>query len=267
MCCGTGICKAILFIFNFFFWLSGIAIAAIAVWVLVDPEMLKYIDLSDEIMNQGYVKYAIYIMIGVGVFVLMVGFFGCCGAIFESVWMLSIYATLLVVIFAAEIAFGVLALLFKNQIEDKIEKDGVKILSTRTNTDSLFTSLVHYTQAKLECCGLKDRQKDFDQNSFPWSCCKLRSNLTEKEDFQNLVVPGTEYFENYDNCWGIKESNFNGINSEAVWKDNCLQKLKDKADKNLLILVGVGIGIGAIQIIGFIIACFLCCSIRRKAKS
>lgn len=267
MCCGKGICKAILFIFNFFFWLSGLAIAAIAIWVLVDPEMLKYIDLSDEIMDKGYVKLAIYIMIGVGAFVLMVGFFGCCGAIFESVWMLVIYATLLVIIFAAEIAFGVLALIFRSKIEGEIEDKGVDILKNRTRQDSFFTTLVHFTQVKLKCCGLKEQQKDFTIQTFPWSCCKLKpdSKLEDKDEFFNKVDPD-EYkdeFVNLDNCY--KQTNIDNI--KDVWEEDCLQKLKDKAQENVVILAGVGIGIGAIQVAGFIIACFLCCTIKRSQKA
>ncbi|CAD5112261.1 unnamed protein product [Dimorphilus gyrociliatus] len=261
MGCGTGLCKGILFTFNFLFWLSGLAIAAIAVWILVDPNMLNYIDLSNEILDKDYAKYALYVMIGVGVFVLAVGFCGCCGALTESVWMLVTYATFLVIIFAAELAFGVLAMIFRGEIDDKIKDKGSELITKKYNVDTAFTSLIHFAQVKLKCCGLKEGLADFPTGEeMPWSCCVFKTAIEDKDNFQNAIK-----FSTYEDDMKDKDKCKNK-EDDYIWKATCYEKLKTEVEDNIVILAGVGIGIAAIQIVGFIIACFLCCTLRRKAK-
>lgn len=43
-----------------------------------------------------------------------------------------------------------------------------------------------------------------------------------------------------------------------------MDKLKNRIDKNAVILIGVGIGIAFIQILGIVLACYLASTIRHE---
>jgi hypothetical protein len=66
-----------------FFQLAGILIVALAVWMLVDPAFM--ISLAQE--QQNY-QYALFILLGIGILMVLLAFCGCCGACKESQCML-----------------------------------------------------------------------------------------------------------------------------------------------------------------------------------
>uniref|UniRef100_A0A672RLA8 Tetraspanin 2 n=1 Tax=Sinocyclocheilus grahami TaxID=75366 RepID=A0A672RLA8_SINGR len=57
----------------------------------------------------------VYILIAAGGLVMLVGFFGCCGAVRESQCLLGLFFTCLLVIFGAEVAAGVFGFLNKDK--------------------------------------------------------------------------------------------------------------------------------------------------------
>lgn len=69
---------------NFFrFQIAGIAIVALAVWMLVDPTFM--ISLAQE--QQNY-QYALFVLLAIGILMILLAFCGCCGAFKESQCML-----------------------------------------------------------------------------------------------------------------------------------------------------------------------------------
>lgn len=65
------------------FQIAGIAIVALAVWMLVDPTFM--ISLTQE--QQNY-QIALFILLGLGILMVLLAFCGCCGAFKESQCML-----------------------------------------------------------------------------------------------------------------------------------------------------------------------------------
>jgi CD81 antigen len=63
--------------------IAGIAIVALAVWMLVDPTFM--ISLAQE--QQNY-QYGLFILLGLGILMVLLAFCGCCGAFKESQCML-----------------------------------------------------------------------------------------------------------------------------------------------------------------------------------
>ena len=81
-----------------YFQLSGCALIAVGIWIIVDPSIVKILDFVIEVSQDSLIKYAAYVLIAIGGFVFIVGFLGCCGAIKESKCMLgivSIYTSML----------------------------------------------------------------------------------------------------------------------------------------------------------------------------
>ncbi|KAB5584092.1 hypothetical protein PHYPO_G00103440 [Pangasianodon hypophthalmus] len=144
---GTKCIKYLLFIFNFIFWLSGSLVVAVGLWLRFDPSILSL--LKDNEAPQT-IFFAVYILIGVGGIMMLVGFFGCCGAVRESQCLLGLFFSCLLIIFGAEVAAGIFGFLSKDQIIKQV-KD-FYTTSAAGNGNSTVTSMYHAT---LECCGVE----------------------------------------------------------------------------------------------------------------
>ena len=68
------------------FQLLGCAIIGVGIWIRVDPNLSQYVESSDAF---NYLYTGAYMLIGVGLVSMVIGFLGCCGAIRESQCMLG----------------------------------------------------------------------------------------------------------------------------------------------------------------------------------
>ncbi|XP_063071784.1 tetraspanin-2a [Engraulis encrasicolus] len=144
---GGMICvKYLLFVFNFIFWLSGSLVVAVGLWLRFDPDTSSLLNLKGA-PEEFYI--AVYILIGAGGVMMLVGFFGCCGAMRESQCLLGLFFACLLVIFGAEVAAGVFGFLNKTQIIDDVEGFYLNSLADEKNGTAI-TSLYH---SVLQCCG------------------------------------------------------------------------------------------------------------------
>ncbi|XP_077994679.1 tetraspanin-18-like [Glandiceps talaboti] len=244
--CGMKCIKALLFIFNFIFWLSGVALAGVGIWIVVDSESFIAILDNPLIIN------AAYIMIGVGGFVLIVGFCGCCGAIKESRCLLGFYFTMLLLIFCAELAAGVLASIYGSDIEKYVEDAMNRTLVEDYGQTKLITDSWNDAQLIFECCGTYGYEDylttmwyaDGQTQDFPSSCCKIISLTSGK-------------LENEAECLNKNPAYMN--------PEGCVAKFKTWVDDRIYILGGVGIGVAGLQLFGMIFAICLCRSIRSSS--
>ena len=60
------------------------------IWIKVDKSILRYEDVVTINSPNTYLEMAAWTLIGIGSFVFIVGFLGCCGAIKESKCMLGL---------------------------------------------------------------------------------------------------------------------------------------------------------------------------------
>ncbi|XP_066559797.1 tetraspanin-2a [Amia ocellicauda] len=139
--------KYLLFIFNFIFWLVGSLVLAIGLWLRFDPTTTKILE-TDENPPSFYI--GVYILIGAGGLMMLVGFFGCCGAVRESQCLLGSFFTCLVVIFAAEVAAGVFGFLNREKIIEEIQSIYSQALED-TKKGQNSTLIIFHDQ--LDCCG------------------------------------------------------------------------------------------------------------------
>jgi hypothetical protein len=75
--------------------LSGAAILGVGIWFKVDPSIINKFQVYESGQNDPYLSIAGWVMVGVGAFVFIVGFFGCCGAIKESKCLLGFVSIIL----------------------------------------------------------------------------------------------------------------------------------------------------------------------------
>ncbi|RXN28261.1 CD9 antigen-like protein [Labeo rohita] len=136
--------KYLLFLFNFIFWLMGSLVLAVGLWLRLDPNTMSLLG------NGGPDTFfiGVYILIAAGTLVMLVGFFGCCGAVRESQCLLGLFFACLLIIFGAEVAAGVFGFLSKDEIIKEIKDFYEKSAGTESNN-----TVVESYHAVLNCCG------------------------------------------------------------------------------------------------------------------
>lgn len=137
--CGMSMVKYLLFIFNllccvsipyileirvvFYFefhfhihQLCGIALIAVGSIVIVSIENLSDVFQSFEL------KWTPIVLIVVGCVILIISFFGCCGAVRESGCMIMTYSTFVMILLLIKVAIGVYVLINSDVFRDEILK-------------------------------------------------------------------------------------------------------------------------------------------------
>ncbi|XP_064635959.1 tetraspanin-18B-like isoform X2 [Lineus longissimus] len=183
--------KYLLFTFNVIFWLGGCTILGLGIWLTVDSTIVRYVHLITISADDPHIETAAWLMIGLGVFVLGVGFVGCCGALHESKCMLCLYVLFLLIIILGEVTPGILVWVFKQYIVYDLLLEGMqaKMRSTYGNKTA-FDSAWDFTQYELGCCGVLT-SKDYENSVYflaggkyvPPSCCVPKKSLTRIQAF------------------------------------------------------------------------------------
>ncbi|KAM6977105.1 tetraspanin-2-like [Aplochiton taeniatus] len=138
--------KYLLFVFNFIFWLMGSFVLAVGLWLRFDPDTVSLLN-GDGAPDTFFI--GVYILIGAGSLVMLVGFFGCCGAVRESQCLLGSFFACLLIIFGAEVAAGVFGFLNKDKIIQDVQSF-YKNSYDDTNNATMITNSYHKV---LNCCG------------------------------------------------------------------------------------------------------------------
>nr|XP_057930591.1 CD9 molecule a isoform X2 [Doryrhamphus excisus] len=215
--------KYLLFIFNFFFWLAGTAVFAIGLWLRLDSKTKGLFEGSDS----PYVFYSgVYILIGAGALMMVVGFLGCCGAIQESPCMLGLFFFFLLIIFAIEVAAGIWGFSNQSKVVNDITNFYMKTYNTYRDTgDERLRETLRVIQTGLNCCGPTGAVLEAAKDTCP------QGDLLEE-----LIIK------------------------------NCPEAIEDVFDSKLHIIGGVGIAIGVVMVFGMIFSMLLCCAIRKSRE-
>ncbi|XP_074659738.1 CD82 antigen-like [Tubulanus polymorphus] len=254
--CGAKCAKILLIVFNFVFWLSGAAILGVGIWLRVDPGILQYLNIIQT--EDQYLSLASYILIGLGCFVFIVGFFGCCGAIKESRCMLGMYIFFLVIVMGGEIAAGALVIIYKAKVTKGLKTEMEKQVKEKIFPGNALLNAWNYAQIEFKCCGAVGIT-DYDQSAWqnnqtngiklPKSCCVLKATST---DWKNPVP---------------KDANACQKNMDAnnVHQKGCFEQMSKWFQKHSIILIAVACGVAGIELFGFVFAICLCRNIGVEA--
>ncbi|KAM3871663.1 CD63 antigen [Diretmus argenteus] len=223
--------KFLLFFFNFIFWICGLAL--IIVGILVQMALHNTFMIKDASAS-----VAPLVVIGVGVVIFFIAFFGCCGAWRESYCMITTFSILLGLIIIVEIGAAIAGYIFRGKLTLIVQDSLTDIISNYNSTDD-FRKAVDNLQENLRCCGVNSSAdwKTFrpDGNSVPDSCCL---NVTINCGIGALAVPTT------------------------LHQEGCQKALEDFLGKNIQWIIVAALVIAFLQIMGIVFACMLMRGIR-----
>jgi len=242
--------RMLLFVFNFIFWLLGVALLVIG--ILSRTQTGSWSTLVED----SFVLTAANILIAAGVIVGLIGFLGCCGAIKKNTCMLTTFAACILVIFILELAGGIYAYTKTKDLQTELEtgvKEAIKTsYGNSTNADDEFTKAIDWFQQNVKCCGSKEPGD--------WK----NSNWYNKQKGAKVLVPESC-------CLSEKKGCNNGasikslIDNGKIYPKGCVPEGAKFVKNELYKVGGAAIGIGVVQLLGIIFACCLCQTIKKES--
>ncbi|KAM3848559.1 CD63 antigen [Vipera latastei] len=218
--------KYLVFFFNFIFWLCGIALIALGIFV--------QIELKNTLVMTGppSASAAPIVILSVGVIVFFISFFGCCGAAKENYCMVTTFAVLLTLIFLVEIAAAIAGYIFKDKVRTVINNEIQEEMNNYSNNTALDD-----LQKKYSCCGVNSYTDWFNVTKFkprhvPASCCKNATDCTQNPTKDN------------------------------TFEEGCVTKIEEWLKRHIVIVAAVALGIAFFELLGIIFACCLMKGIR-----
>jgi len=234
--CSYNCTKYLVFFFNLLFWILGLIIIGIGAWAAADKNFLENLgfpmrQLDEETLQtvfRAIQMFAIALVI-LGAIVLVIGFFGCCGAIRENQCCLGIFFVLLFICFLITVAIGGLLMFF--------------FLSSTDQNGPYKEAFIGMTDAVWEALGAEGK-KDFENK---YKCCGAKNDydLTRANTYM---------------CAG---KDFDALKKAGFGNKGCMEYLLSEVKTNVIIAGCVILGIAVVEIIGMSMACLLCCGIKR----
>ncbi|NXS27171.1 TSN1 protein, partial [Pomatostomus ruficeps] len=231
--------KVMMILFNLAIFLSGGTLLGVGIWVKVDGESFLNIfgALSSSILQVVNVSY---LLIVIGAILLVIGFLGCYGAQKESKCLLMMFFSVVLIIFIAEVAAAVVALVFTGLAETLLTGLVTPLLKEKYGVDATFTHIWNVTMTEVHCCGLNN-YTDFNNsywydthNSYPTQCCGM-----------------------------VVESCNSTLAAQADVK-GCFDQILEEIKTNAGVAGGVAAGIAALEIAAMAVSMYLYCRLDEK---
>ncbi|NXG53907.1 TSN1 protein, partial [Psilopogon haemacephalus] len=168
--------KVMMILFNLAIFLGGGTLLGVGIWVTTDKDSFLGVfgALSSTVMQVVNVGY---FLIVIGAILLVIGFLGCYGAQKESKCLLMMFFSVVLIIFIAEVAAAVVALVYTGLAESLLSATLTPVLKEKYGVDETFTEIWNTTMDKVHCCGLNN-YTDFNNSywydqtgSYPAPCC------------------------------------------------------------------------------------------------
>ncbi|XP_076343995.1 tetraspanin-7-like isoform X2 [Tachypleus tridentatus] len=167
--------KICLMVFNFIFWLTGIGILVIGVWMKVS--LYQFLQLSDEYNNS-----APYVFIGTGAAIIVVGFLACCCTVKGKPSLLYLFSCFLALVFMLELGAAISGYIFRGKLHAGFKYGLKDALNKYKGSDNLHDKDLDRLQSTLHCCGVFNYTDWFHTawsekaEAVPPSCCKTLKN-------------------------------------------------------------------------------------------
>ncbi|KAM9620156.1 tetraspanin-1 [Harpia harpyja] len=230
--------KVMMILFNLAIFLGGGTLLGVGIWVTMDGQSFLNIfgALSSSVLQVVNVSY---FLIVIGSILLVIGFLGCCGAQKESKCLLMMFFSVVLIIFIAEIAAAVVALVYTGLAETLLTAVVTPLLKEKYGVDRSLTHIWNVTMSEVHCCGLNN-YTDFtdsywyqEHETYPEPCCNDRQPCNGTLAAQSKV-PG------------------------------CFDQILEEIKTNAGVVGGVAAGIAALEIAAMAVSMYLYCELDQK---
>ncbi|NXE45400.1 TSN1 protein, partial [Casuarius casuarius] len=217
--------------------LGGATLLGVGIWVVVDGK--SFFDIFGAISTSILqVVNVSYFLIVIGAILVVIGFLGCCGAQKESKCLLMVFFTVVLIIFIAEVAAAVVALVYTGLAETLLTATVTPLLKEKFGKEPSLTQIWNVTMNELHCCGLNNYT---DLTDSPWCVwCAPRGDIPQQ-------------------C-GV----FACPHLLRCFLQGCFEQLLTEIRTNSGVVGGVAAGIAALEIASMTVAMYLYCRLDEK---
>ena len=175
-----GTCLIVMKVFLIAFCVLLWAIAA-GLLFAISAYFISINDLNSltEGSNLVYTLVPLIVIIVIALVLVVLGFLGIIGGVIGNKAMLSIFSCVLVIVMVAQIAVGVLAVVFRTEVINHLST-GLMVNIERYNTSNTVKDTIDFLQTNLQCCGVTNITDWND--AIPDSCC-LNKDCETNEPF------------------------------------------------------------------------------------
>nr|CAD7443156.1 unnamed protein product [Timema bartmani]CAD7460419.1 unnamed protein product [Timema tahoe] len=251
-----GLIKWLVVLVNFIFWLAGLAVLILSVWMLTDPTFYLSMAQDESSYNTG-----VYILLATGILMFVVAFLGCCGAYKESPCMLVSFFCFLLIIVVAEIAAGAWGYNNRAPLEDSLRDSITTTVKEEYGTVQTRTVTFDAIQKGMQCCGANG-PNDWSGSRYN-NADKSGIDLTFKSLVQMYRIPASccTVAESSVACVAGQEVGTGASISGIMYSQGCIDKMIETLRQHMSIVLGVGLGIIIIEALGLVFSLVLCCAI------
>lgn len=234
----TSVAKSLMILTGICYLLSAAGLSYIGIWVF------STYDHFDEIADATLTLAPASIILGVSVFMCIIGILACVAAFKNNKILLSVFFCLILLVLIGEVMAGALGYVYRSKVEGILDDDLMDAVNKYNIT--VYQEQIDYMQKKFECCGVRNATdwrkspywKNLHPNSVPESCCR-----------QNLPANAT--------C------NTN-LDSHDINIQGCVMKLKDEFRLNLIYIAGAVVFLAVVQLLALISTCILVCRTKEE---
>jgi CD63 antigen len=231
---GAKFIKYLLFAFNLLFFLAGLALFILA--IVVQNQINEYANFF------GGNNVAVGLIV-IGCIIMIITFWGCCGAYKENYCMVLTFGILLTIVLIMKIIFVIIVYTKRDEVISTIDDDITKSLVGYKNSSAVQQTW-NAAQVDFKCCGANnytDWNKVLSGN-VPDSCCLTISAGCGK---------------------GLASLPKSAV-ADNIYTDGCIDNVENYVSGNLLLLGSVVISLILVQVIGLILAAWLAHAIRKE---
>uniref|UniRef100_A0A182J8J5 Tetraspanin n=1 Tax=Anopheles atroparvus TaxID=41427 RepID=A0A182J8J5_ANOAO len=235
--------KYLLFLFNFFFVITGVIIMAVGLTVQGAYHGFR------DVLDAKFFTVPTFLVV-IGSFIFFIAFFGCCGAYKENYCMTLTFSVLLILIFILELAAGISGYVLRNDTRELVSNAlNSSMKSYGTNNSGDITLIWDEIQVDFDCCGVynssdwgRANSAVFNETFLPMTCCRPQTGAVG-----SVSCPDAS--------------------SNTLRKTGCVDSFGDFIKAHAVSLGAAGIALAVIQFFGILFACYLAKQIKLQGVS